>query len=289
MNNSNSKFFDFLRNTIHFLKIFTVFCIVMHMLYWIQVLTHNSWAWTNVMDPVINLILSLAGLINSNSAKVLNVVFEFKYFVALFIYIAIYFVIDYFMPIIDAMEDGYNSVSSKVRNIKEENYNKSLYKKNLKEQKKITKYYIYLETAVKFVKGQLVQNVDIDEQNKVLLKHLVNKTQVIPQKFEEGFLFTYNSFDDIDNILDVFSKLSKTKAPLDFLVCVQIFEGSQEQSFENIRKMASLNNYNKITTMADTVFRYDYNQGQTYDISQLGVYQKEGATFELYEFVKKVL
>ena len=289
MNNSNSKFFDFLRNTIHFLKIFTVFCIVMHMLYWIQVLTHNSWAWTNIMDPVINVILSLAGFINSNSVKVLNVVFEFKYFVALFIYIAIYFVIDYFMPIIDLMEDGYNSLSSKVKNIKEENYNKSLYKKNLNEQMKITKYYIYLKTSIKLIKGQLVQNIDIDEQNKVLLKHLVNKTQVIPQKFEEGFLFTYNSFDDIDNILDVFSKLSKTKAPLDFLVCVQILEGTQEQSFENIRKMASLNNYNKITTMAGTVYRYNYNNWQTYNISQLGVYQKEGATFELYEFVKKGL
>ena len=71
MNNSNSKFFDFLRNTIHFLKIFTVFCIVMHMLYWIQILTHSSWSWTNIMDPVINVILSLAGFINSNSAKVL--------------------------------------------------------------------------------------------------------------------------------------------------------------------------------------------------------------------------
>ena len=57
--------------------------------------------------------------------------------------------------------------------------------------------------------------------------------------------------------------------------------------FEKMRKLISLNLFNQITTLADTVWRYKYNQTHMYNIIQIGLYKKENDTFEVSEFVEK--
>ena len=48
-----------------------------------------------------------------------------------------------------------------------------------------------------------------------------------------------------------------------------------------------LKNINKITTLADTAYRYNFNDICRYETSQLGVFQKENGTFEVHQFIVK--
>ena len=49
--------------------------------------------------------------------------------------------------------------------------------------------------------------------------------------------------------------------------------------------LIELKTLNKITTMADTVYRYKYNSVCRYETTQVGLYQKEDINFEVYEFI----
>ena len=41
---------------------------------------------------------------------------------------------------------------------------------------------------------------------------------------------------------------------------------------------------NKITTLANTVYRYNFNENQRYETSQVGLFQKGNDCFEVHEF-----
>ena len=289
MNKSDSKFFNLLRNGIHFYKILIIFTIFMHILYWIQTLTHSTWNWTLFMNPIIESILNLSGSISSFTIKKFGAIFELKYIIAIFIYIIMYFSMNLCLYIVQLIEDLCNFTVKTGRKFEEKLLNKSLKKIEVEEQSKIKKYQIYLETAIKAKALKQGIKADIEEQNKLLLKHLVNKTQIIPQKLDNGLLFTFNSFDNIDAILDIFTKLPQSQAPIDYITCVQILDTKENNHIENLRKLSSLRYYNKIIALADTVYRYNFNENQNYEISQLGIYQKNKEIIEIYQFIKKDL
>ena len=84
-------------------------------------------------------------------------------------------------------------------------------------------------------------------------------------------------------MLDVFSKLNQSKAPLDFLICLQIIESNT--SVDELNTLIELKIMNKITTLANTAYRYKYNENQRYKTSQVGLFQKGENTFEVHEFI----
>ena len=131
-------------------------------------------------------------------------------------------------------------------------------------------------------------NIDLEEQKKIMLKFLVEKTNNCPEKFDNGYLFTFDSFANIDEIFDIFMKLPESKAPLDYIICVQIIGLDNRKEMEQLKTLIELKSLNKITSLADTAFRYQYNEVCNYEAIQAGLFQHNGKSIELHEFVKKV-
>lgn len=280
-------FFGLLRNIVHFLKILIMFSIMMLILYWIQNLTGSFWSWTKFMNPFLDFLLGIGYSISSASIDLLGAIFEYKFIIALLILLLFYFLIHLCFMVIDLLEKGYNSGCSFVKKSEEDLYNRTLEKQAKAEQKSIKKYQVFVSVSPKSKLEKQGYNIDLDEQNKILVKHLIGKFGNSPIKFENGYLFTFLNFNDIDNILDVLAKLPLSTAPVDFIMCVQIVDKSPRKEIENIKQMISLKMFNKIVTMADTVYRYNFNTIQKYFLSQLGIFQKENDTFELFNFIEK--
>ena len=126
--------------------------------------------------------------------------------------------------------------------------------------------------------------VDLEEQNQILIKHLVNKTGVQPKPFEEGYLFSFKSFKMIDNNLEILSKVLMSSAPVNYIICVQILDNAKK-SAEQLKILISLKFLNKIAAMNNTAYRYQFNNNKKYRTTSLGIYQKNGNSFEIQEFI----
>ena len=282
-----SRFFNFLKSFVQFLKIIIIFSIMMLLLYWIQNLTGDFWSWSSFMNPILDLFLEIGKYIAPGSIMLFAAVFEFKFFVALLLFLLLYALAHLNLIIIDSLERGCESGKRFVRKVEENHFNTSLEKQNVSEQKKIKRYQIYVEARVKAKFGHREYNINLEEQNQIMLKFLLDKTAQCPQKWGNGYLFTFESFDNIDNILAIFEKLPKSKAPLDYIICVQIIGVNSAQERKQMEALISLEFTNKIATLADTIYRYSFNDLCNYDTSQLGVYQKDGSTIEVHEFLIK--
>ena len=183
-----SKFFGFLRSFVQFLKILTIFSIMMLLLYWIQNLTGDFWSWARFMNPILDLFLEIGKSIAPGSVMLFAAVFEFKFFVALLLFLVLYALAHFNLIIIDFLENGYESGKKIVRKFEENRLNDSLEKQNFSEQKKIKRYQIYVEARIKSKFGHREYNINLEEQNQIMLKFLLDKTAQCPQKLEKGYL-----------------------------------------------------------------------------------------------------
>ena len=287
MNKKRFNLFDFSRSCLQFVKIIIVFSMMMLLLYWIQNLTKIFWDWFKPMSGFYDFLLDIANSISSGSIMLFDATFEFKYAIALLILGLLFVVVQMMIIGVYKLEDLYGDSVRFLKKIEENNFNRKLEIQNVNEQKKIKRYQIYIETLVKPKFAHREYNVNLEEQNKILIKHLLEKTGQCPQKYENGFLFSFNSFEQIDLMLDIFTKLFESKAPIDYIICVQVIGLNARNENAQLKTLIGLKNVNKITTMADTVYRYSFNQLNNYEVSQMGVFQKEGGTYEVHQFVPK--
>ena len=124
----------------------------------------------------------------------------------------------------------------------------------------------------------------MEEQNKIMLKFLLDKTCVSPIKYKDGFLFTFKNFEYIDDILDVFFKLPNSKAPLDYVICIQVLGENYRNEEQQLNSMINLKLKNKIIMCADTLYRYRFNEKSKYLTSQIGLFKNEDKEMEVHEF-----
>ena len=287
MHKSILKFFNFLKSCTQFLKILEVFSMLMMLLYWIQNLTGDFWSWSAFMNPFLDLMLEIGNYAAPGSIMLFAAVFEFKFLIAMLMFGALYALIHFCYIGICSLEEGYEQGRKIVRKFEENRFNKSLEKQSILEQKKITRYQVYVEARVKPKFAHREYNINLEEQNQILLKHLIEKTSQCPEKYEKGYLFTFESFGQIDEILDIFEKLPKSKAPLDYVICVQVIGLNSVLEREQMKTLISLETVNKITTLADTAYRYGFNDICKYETIQVGLYQKTDRTCEVHEFIRK--
>ena len=287
MEKNKFNIFDFFRSTIHFLKIVVLFFILLFILYWIQNLTGSAWTWFKSLSSVFDFLVEASSRLSTKSIMLFEAVFEFKYFIVVLFFLAIYAFLHLCYHFMNFLDDLCYQTARNIRKIEENKFNESLKRQNIAEQKKIKRYQIYVETFVKPKYAHREFNINLEEQNQILLKHLVEKTGVCPDKYEKGFIFTFDDFSKIDNNLDIFSKLFESKAPIDYLVCVQIIGTDSKKEISQINTLISLKFINKITSLADTAYRYDFNNICRYKTSQLGNFQKGEGSFELFHFVSK--
>ena len=183
------KLFGFFKSCTQFIKILIVFLVLMLILYWIQDLTGGNWAWMSFISPVLDFLLDVGKAVWPGHMMLFAAVFEFKYLVALIVLGGLYALAHFGYIGLTALEDWFNDSCRFVRKIQEDQFNKSMEKKCISEQKNLKRYQIYVEAQVKPKFAHREYNINMDEQNQIMLKYLIDKTNTCPDKFENGYLF----------------------------------------------------------------------------------------------------
>ena len=282
MNKLMLNLFKFIKNLIQFMKIITIFSILIFILYWVQNLIGSSWCWIGFMTPLLELYADVGYYISSTSITIFNATLEYKYLIALLLFIVTYGIMHLFYLGVCFLEDLYDSGRKILKNIEQNLMNKSFEKEILAEEKQIKYFMLYFETSLK---ERGIYNTSLEEQNKTLIKYLVEKFGACPEKFEGGFIYKYLSFEQVDNYLEIFLKLPKSKAPLNYFTCLQIINTKSDDDSNKLKKLISLKIFNKVVALAETKYRYGFNTHKKFNVCSLGIYQKEGSTFEVFEFL----
>ena len=273
------KGFSFLKNFWYFLKIVCVFCIMMLLLYWIQNLTHAKWEWLGFIVPFLDWLIHLADSICSFSFNFFGALFEFKYLGGIIILIGMFYFMNFVIMLTELMEAGYKSTRDLYKQTEERAMNKKLQDSIAREEKRINKYTVTIHTTVKPKFSHKGMNVDIEKQNQMMNDFIKQKLGVTPMLFENGFMYMFEDFNRIDEILEVLFKVLHGSTPIDYAICIQ-----SGDNLRQLRKLISLKNYGKITMAADTSYRYRFNETHRYQTSQLGIFQNKDTTIEVHEF-----
>lgn len=276
--------FGFFKSFLQFLKIIIVFFILLHLLFWIENLTGNEMGFLNFFRPVLASFVDAGGVFSNNSLDFFGAKFEFKYFIALLLYLILYLVDHCLYKLLNFVQEVYISGYTEVKKIEEKAFNEQLAKTQTNEQARLRRYNIYVSTSVKPKFNNRGINVDLDEQNKIMNKFLIEKLGISPTKYEGGFLYSFGNFATIDSVLEVFFKLLHSTAPIDYIICVQVLGNDLVKENEQLRELIDLKFINKISTCSDTAYRYGFNAIQKFETSQIGLFQKSGDTFEVHEF-----
>ena len=274
------------KNFVHFLKVFDIFLIMMLLLYWVEHLLGSKWGWMGFIRPLLDFFVSLGALINNGSADFFGAVFEFKFLFALILLLFLYFLIHLDYILICFFENVYNSGREKVHRIQETLLNKSLEREQVSQQKKLQSYVIYISGTLKTDSVTKMSNINLEEQINLMNKFLMEKTGVNPEKFDNGFVYRFFRFDNIDEILGVFFKVLHSKAPLNYQICVVLEEIDKTMQNERLRNIINLGFWGKIIMLSNIAYRYSFVENPKYETSQLGIFQKGTGTIEVHEFVE---
>lgn len=277
------KVFVFFKSTVHFFKIAAIFLILMLLIYWIEDLAKANFSWLNFIRPILSSLLSIGEHVSSGSFMLFAAKFEFKYGIALLLLIGLYYFANLITIGLERLEELFDDGHRAIKKIQENKFNNSLEKKQTSEQTKIQTYQIYVSASIKKKFSHRELNIKLDEQLNIMNKFLMEKTSVVPENFENGFLYTFNRFDNIDSTLEIFFKLLKAQTPLNYIICVQI---SEKDALQSLKKLINLNFENKISMLAATSYRYKFNKAHKYGTTQLGLFQKENDTCEAWEFIE---
>lgn len=278
------KTFNFLKNCAQFVQIAMLFSILMLLLYWIQNITNAQWGWLNFCVPFLNAFVEMGEMVSKESVNLLGAVFEYKYFIAVLFYVLIYFVAHLCICALTFLEDVYGDGRRVYKKMVENNFNTAIDTQMTAEEKRLKRYQIYVSAELKKKFSHRELGINLEEQLKIMNKFLIEKTGVSPETYEEGFLYSFENFEKIDQVLEIFFKLIKSNAPLDYVICVQVLGEDINRETNQLNRLIGLKFTNKISTLADTVWRYRYNKFHRYGTTQLGLFQADKDTVEAHEF-----
>jgi len=282
-----TKTFEGLKSFTQFLKIADIFLIMMLLLYWIQKLIGSSWEWTNFIKPLLDIFVEAGSIFSDKSVMLFSAVFEFKYFIALLLILFIYLLIHFCYMALCKLQELYEAGNDVVKRMQEKVLNTQLAKQQEFEQKGIQKYSVYVFAKVKKDAATKIASINLDEQKVIMNKFIFDKTGKSPVEFNEGYLYNFDNFDKIDEILEVLFKVIKSKAPLDYQICVTINENNQTD-YVKLEKLISLGLFGKISVFSDTAYRYKFVKNAKYKTVQVGLFQKDKEACEIHEFIDNV-
>lgn len=270
------KKLDEIRN---FLNLVCAFFILALSLYWIETAIQTKWTWLNFIRPVLNNIIDLSKDILPLPLHDLVEKFNSGFIVSITLILVLMVLIKYIFEKADLLQIHYENMHISHKISAEKAFNKKLANNISREQEKISKYMVLINTKIKKNFSHEELNINIDEQNKLMNDFIFSKTEIKYQNYNGGFLYYFDDFNQIDNIITILFKLIKSSAPLDYNISIQV-----ENDLDKIKKLADLENFGKIIMGADTVLRYKHNKAHKFGTSCIGIYQKDESTFEIHEF-----
>lgn len=271
--------FKFIRSFLQLSKIICAFLIMLLALYWINNITNFNWTWISPFKTFFDWLLEVSNSICSLSFDIFGAVFELKYLSATAILCLLIVLCNMLIGGTYIIEGFYKSTHFVCKKVQENAFNKNLISKIEKEQKSINEYMILIKTSLKKNVAEFSQNINIDEQNKIMNDFLSEKFGKTPVLYGNGFLYKFKDFENIDYVIETLFKLINSSAPIIYSICVQ-----SGNSIAQLQKISELGNYGKITMAADTCYRYSYNNSRKFETSILGEFKFEYRTIELHEF-----
>lgn len=285
MHNFLINFFAFIKNILYSIKVMAVFLMMVLLLYWINNTAHFDWAWFKYIRPVLDNLLNLAHLICPFSFKLFEVDFELKYVSGLIILLIVAVFMNILTFGVNALQVFYLGTRALLRKNEEVALNKLLKSEMQYKQKKKNVYHVVINTYLKET-SRYAQNVkvDLDEQNRILCEYLLEKFKKEPINFENGFMYTFEDFENVDSTLAILFKVVNSKAPINYTICLQISTGNLTEDKELLKKLIRLKLVGSIYSVSDTSLRYNYNYRKVYTTAQIGIFQEGTGTMEVHEF-----
>ena len=120
------KTFSFLKNTVYFFRILSMFFLMLHLLLWIQNLIDGNFVWLTPFKGFLNIFISIGESFTKESIDLFGALFEYKYIIAVGIYVAFYYLCNFLIYILNCLEDKYDDLNRYVKKSQEESYNTSL-------------------------------------------------------------------------------------------------------------------------------------------------------------------
>ena len=186
--------------------------------------------------------------------------------------------------VLELAENLYNEGRVLVKRNEEKLMNQTLKRAVEKKERKIRKFKVYVSLSVKDKFMHPKYNVNLEEQVNIMNKFIMEQTFVNPVEYQGGFVYNFTNFNRVDDVLKVFTKILKTDSPFDYRICVQAYGEDILREDDEFNLLISTKIPNKIILTASTAYRYQYNPVQKLKTCQLGIYQKNGATFEVHFF-----
>jgi hypothetical protein len=149
---------------------------------------------------------------------------------------------------------------------------------------KITKAIVYIELKPK---ERTVAKVNLEEQYLQLNNFLYSKLGLAPIKYGNGYIYKFLNFKTIDLSLKTFMKAINSEAPVDYMVILQAYEGSEDFAYMEIFKLRTTGIYNTIIMAPTTNIRYEYIKDAVYTTGIIGRYMIENDDVSIYEIREK--
>ena len=276
------RLFENLNNIGQTFSLICSFFIMATLLCWLEVLVNAQWNWLNFIKPVINNLVGFTDSIIPFSITAFGTSFDGKYITAIVVLLCLTVVLRFLIEALENMKESYNDLHFAHKKQVERNFNKNLIKKVISKETKISKYMVLIKTRLqKKFTHQENNRFNIDEQNTLMNEFIYKKTDAKYINMEGGFLYQFEDFNKIDNVLDVLFKIKKSSSPLEYAICIQT-----GQDVDKLKKLADLEYFGKIIFCADTLLRYKINKSHRYGTQNVGIFQQNEAesTIEVHEF-----
>lgn len=170
------------------------------------------------------------------------------------------------------------------RRFEDKQVNEQIHKNIDKMNDKITKAIVYIELKPK---ERTVEKVNLEEQYLQLNNFLYSKLGLAPIKYGNGYIYKFLNFKTIDLSLKTFMKAINSEAPVDYMVILQAYEGSEDFAYMEIFKLRTTGIYNTIIMAPTTNIRYEYIKDAVYTTGIIGRYMIENDDVSIYEIREK--
>ena len=272
----------FFKNLHNVGQTFSVFCAFFTMLmtfYWVENILNTNWDWLMFFKPVLNYILDFSEKIFTFNFSAFGATYDGKFVTAIIMLLLLTVIVRAIINAIQGLKDWYMSAYLAHKMAVEKSFNRNMITRVKTEETRFSRYMVLINTKLqkKFSHAEL--NINVEEENKKMNNFIFKKTNAIYSPFEGGFLYKFDDFGKVDDVLDVVFKMLKSFSRLDYAVCVQVGE-----DFIQLKKLSDLNEYGKIIFCADTLLRYKFNKSHRYGTQNVGVFQKDNKTIEVHEF-----
>ena len=276
--------FENLNNIGQTLSLICSFFVIATLLCWLEILVNAQWNWLNFIKPIVEIVTGFTESIIPFSITAFGTVFDGKYITAIIILLFLTFIFRVLIEALMNLKESYNDMHFAHKKHVERTFNKNLINKVVSKETKVSKYMILINTRLQKKFTHKECHFDLHEQNDLMNKFIMQKTNTNFEIMDNGFLYQFEDFNNIDNILDVLFKMKKSSSPLEYSICIQV--GSEKNQ---LKKLADLQYFGKIIFCADTLLRYKCNKSHRYGTQNVGVFQlndinETTETIEVHEF-----